>query len=127
MKEAELFDYIKLNYIPDLEKSKDQFSKWDCFSVSKNMRIELKCRSVHYNELMIEQPKYIYLLTKNVLYKENCFYINSTPKGIYSFDISKIKPTWIKDERMPATTEFEKTNKVEKVYALLNISEAKKI
>ena len=127
MKEADLFDYIKTNYLPDLNKSEDPFSKWDCYSVAKNMRIELKCRATHYKELMIEQPKYIYLLKKNVLDKENCYYINSTPKGIYSFDISKIKPVWIKDERMPATTEFEKTDRVQKVYALLNIDEAKKI
>lgn len=127
MKEADLFSYLKRNYVADLEKSEDQFSKWDCYSKEKNIRVELKCRSTHYNNLMIEKAKYIYLLKKNVLYGENCYYINYTPLGIYSFDISKIKPVWIQDERMPATTEFKNTDRAQKVYALLEISEAKKI
>jgi hypothetical protein len=54
-------------------------------------------------------------------------YINSTPNGIYVFDLSKITPSWITDNRMPKTTEFEQTDKVEKTYALISILEAKKI
>jgi hypothetical protein len=125
MNESELFDYIKMNYLNDLEQSADKFSRWDCYSKEKNTRIELKCRQTHYNDLMIEKDKFIYLLIRNKLYGEKCFYINSTPKGIYSFDISQIKPTWITDKRMPTTTEFANNDRKEKTYSLINIAIAK--
>ena len=125
MKEADLFAYIKTKYLNDLSNSEDQFSKWDCYSPDTNIRIELKCRQTHYNELMIEKEKFIYLLIRNKLYGEKCFYINSTPKGIYSFDISQIKPSWITDKRMPATTEFANNQRKEKTYSLINIAIAK--
>jgi len=125
MKEADLFAYIKTKYLNDLSKSEDQFSKWDCYSEDTNIRIELKCRQTHYNELMIEKEKFIYLLIRNKIYGEKCFYINSTPKGIYSFDISQIKPTWITDKRMPTTTEFANNQRKEKTYSLINIAIAK--
>jgi hypothetical protein len=54
-------------------------------------------------------------------------YINSTPNGIFVFDLSKITTSWITDNRMPKTTEFEQNDRVEKTYALISILEAKKI
>ena len=125
MKENDLFNYIKTNYLNDLEQSLDKFSRWDCYSQDRNTRIELKCRQTHYNELMIEKDKYIYLLIRNKLYGEKCFYVNSTPKGIYSFNILDIKPCWITDKRMPATTEFENNTRKQKTYTLININIAK--
>ena len=125
MKEKDLFNYIKTKYLDDLQESIDKFSRWDCYSPDTNIRIELKCRQTHYNELMIEKDKYIYLLIRNKLYGEKCFYVNSTPKGIYSFDILDIKPSWITDERMPATTEFENNTRKQKTYSLININQAK--
>ena len=125
MKEKDLFNYIKTNYLNDLQESIDKYSRWDCYSKDRNTRIELKCRQTHYNELIIEKDKYIYLLIRNKLYGEKCFYVNSTPKGIYSFDILDIKPSWVTDERMPATTEFENNTRKQKTYSLINISIAK--
>jgi hypothetical protein len=127
MRESDLFDYLKSNYFQDLEKSEIQFSKWDCYSSKYNSRIELKCRNKHYDYLMIERSKYYYLIKTYIEKDEIPLYINSTPKGIYSFDLRKITPKWITDSRMPKTTEFEIISKVEKTYSLLNISEAKKI
>ena len=127
MKENDLFDYLKSNYFQDLEKSEIQFSKWDCYSSKYNSRIELKCRNKHYDYLMIERSKYYYLIKTYIEKDEIPLYINSTPKGIYSFDLRKITPKWITDSRMPQTTEFEKNDRVEKIYALISILEAKKI
>ena len=39
--ERELFNYLK-QIIPDLRKSEDQFSSWDCSSKLFKARIELK-------------------------------------------------------------------------------------
>ena len=52
------------------------------------------------------------------------FYINSTPLGIFSFDLTEIdEPMWFVRE-MPATTEFENTDKIEKIVGFLDIEEA---
>jgi hypothetical protein len=122
--EDDLFQYIKTCYIPDLEKSKDPFCGYDCFSKQFKCLIELKCRRKHYNELLIEKHKYDKLL------KYNCklFYINSTPSGIYMFDINKISPEWTTEKKMPQKTDLHIFKKeITKVYGLLKISESKKI
>jgi hypothetical protein len=122
--EDDLFRYIKTCYIPDLEKSTDQFCGYDCFSKSFKCLIELKCRRKHYDKLMIEKYKYDTLLK----YKCKSFYINSTPSGVYLFNIHKIKPEWTKEKKMPHKTDFHIFRKeVDKEYGLLKISEAKKL
>ena len=124
MSESELFEYLK-KYWHDLEMSKDQYSKHDCFSQSTKTRIELKCRKKHYDDVMLERGKYNYLMIKHTLYQEIPLYVNYTPEGIYRFDLRKLKPKWIIDNRMPATTDFENKNKVEKEYCLISIYNSK--
>ena len=120
MQESDLFLYLR-KYWNDLEMSKDKYSKHDCFSESTKTRIELKCRKKHYNELMLERSKYIYLMVNHILHNEIPLYINSTPVGIYCFDLRGISPEWVINEKMPKSTEFENTNKVKKEYCLLSI------
>lgn len=127
MKESELFDFLKQNYIEDLTLSEDKFSRWDCTSERYKYRIELKCRNKHYNELLLEKDKYFAMINSYLDTNYRPLYINSTPNGIFVFDLSKITPSWITDNRMPKTTEFEQTDRVEKTYALISILEAKKI
>lgn len=122
--ENDLFQYIKTCYIPDLEKSADRYCGYDCFSKTFRCLIELKCRRSHYDELLIEKYKYDSMLK----YKCKLFYVNSTPSGIYLFDLNKINPVWTKEKKMPKTTDFNIFRKeVEKEYGLLKISEAKKL
>lgn len=119
MIEQELF-YIMKTIISDLEQT-EQFSYYDCYSEQYNMHIELKCRKTHYEDLLIEKIKY------DKLKKVKSRYINSTPIGIYSFDIQKIdEPRWWK-EFMPTTTEFTNHIKIEKIVGYININQAKKI
>ena len=127
MKEKELFDYLKEKYFKDLTFSEDQFSRWDCYSKTRKTRIELKCRNTHYSTLLIEKDKYFNLIKYYINNEDTPLYINSTPKGIYAFDLRKITPEWITDSRMPKTTEFEETQTIEKTYALLELKTAKKI
>ncbi len=51
-------------------------------------------------------------------------YINSTPRGIYAWDLYRIKePIW--EERiLPATTNFENRDQIRKVVGFLPITEA---
>jgi hypothetical protein len=127
MNEKTLFNYLKNKYWNDLELSTDKFSVYDCFSHSTKTRIELKCRKTHYKELMIEKSKYYYLVKKYIQLNEIPLYINSTPEGIFSFDLRTIDPVWITDKIMPKTTEHNTKTKIQKTYGLININQGKKI
>ena len=126
MQESDLFKFLK-KVIPDLEKSEDQFSRWDCVSHKFAYRIELKCRKTHYDKLMLERDKYFALILSYVETGYKPLYINSTPKGVYVFDLSELNPEWTTDTRMPKTTDFDNNNRVEKTYTMLEIKNAKKI
>lgn len=120
--EQELYSLLQKS-IPDLHKT-DEYHYSDCVSSSQGLIIELKCRRVHYDELIIEQSKYSKLISSN--YK-NVRYINSTPKGIYSFDLRQIEePNWI-SKHCKRTTDFSNNSYVAKQVGLLHISLSKDI
>lgn len=127
MNEQTLFNYLKKTYWNDLTQSKDEFSFYDCYSGSTKTRIELKCRRKHYPTLMIEREKYFKLIKGYIESNEIPLYINSTPEGIFAFDLRKIHPVWTTDKRMPKTTSFDQKTNVDKTYALINIEQGKKI
>jgi hypothetical protein len=123
LKEIELFDYLKTNLYPDLEKSIGIFDSFDCISKLAGHYIELKCRHTHYDTLLIEEMKYRKLITQAAERDLIPFYINSTPKGVFSFDLMDLaEPEWVK-HWMPATTEFARSNKISKLVGYLPIEE----
>lgn len=125
--ELVLFDFLKLNLYPDLERSPGIYDAFDCHSQKAGHFIELKCRQSHYSTLLIEQMKYRKLITQAYHRELLPFYINSTPLGIYSFDLTEIdEPEWFLHP-MPATTEFDNNEKVDKIVGYLNIEEAVKL
>jgi hypothetical protein len=127
LKEQELFDKLKETLYPDLEKSPGVYDAFDCISAKAGHYIELKCRYTHYNTLLIEEMKYKKLITQSAERDLLPFYINSTPQGIYSFDLMDIpEPVWV-THRMPATSEFSNRYKVDKLVGYLDISEAVKL
>jgi len=123
LKEIELFDYLKTNLYPDLEKSIGIFDSFDCISKLAGHYIELKCRNTHYDTLLIEEMKYRKLITQAAERDLIPFYINSTPEGVFSFDLMDLaEPEWVK-HWMPATTEFARSNKISKLVGYLPIEE----
>jgi hypothetical protein len=120
MNEQILFNLIK-SVIPDLEKT-DQFSYRDGYSPKYDLTIELKCRHKHYNTLLIEKIKWDKLIKCNKVY-----YINSTPIGIFLFDLHKVKEPEFYSREMPHTTEFEDTQKIPKLVGMLFIEDAEDI
>jgi hypothetical protein len=122
MNEQKLFQLLKSNLFPDL-KSTDEYNLTDAFSLQYSLTIELKCRHRHFDTLLIEKPKYEALIAKL-----NCRYINSTPNGVYSWDLHKVKePTWF-NHQMPASTQFEHYDKqVIKTVGYLHINDAKNL
>ena len=127
MKEEELFNHLKESLYPDLVKSPGIFDTYDCTSEKAAHYIELKCRQTHYETLLIEEIKYRKLITQAAERDLIPFYINSTPLGIYSFDLMDIpEPIWY-THTMPVSTEFENKDKVYKLVGYLDIEEAVKL
>ena len=127
MIEAELFEYLQENLYPDLIKSEGIYDSFDCISQQAGHYIELKCRHTHYPTLLIEEMKYRKLITQSAERDLIPFYINSTPLGIYSFDLMDIpEPEWV-IHWMPATSEFDNRSEIEKLVGYLDIEEAIKL
>lgn len=123
MKEAELFAYLQGSLYPDLVKSPGTYDTFDCSSVKAGHYIELKCRATHYDTLLVEETKYRKLITQAMESDLLPFYINSTPVGIYSFDLMDLPvPKWY-SHIMPVSTEFENRDKIYKLVGYLDINE----
>jgi hypothetical protein len=127
MNEQELFEFLKVEYLPDLTKSEGQYASFDCMSKDSNLYIELKCRHTHYEELLIEKSKYARLLgearEKNMI----PMYINSTPEGVWAFNLNEIDINWDFRDNLPVTTEFENNERVRKVIGYLPTRKGKQL
>jgi hypothetical protein len=127
MKEVDLFLFLLDTKYPDLQKSEGIYDSFDCISRDSAAYIELKCRNTHYPTLLIEEMKYRKLITQAAERDLVPFYINSTPEGVFSFDLMEVpEPEWV-THRMPATSEFANKSKVNKLVGYLDIEEAVKL
>jgi hypothetical protein len=124
MTEQQLFQFLKENYLPDLKMSEEPMSHWDCYSAKYSYDIELKCRRSHYEDLLIEKMKYDNLLERSKRFGTIPVYINSTPIGIYVFKLNEVDISW-ETKKMPATTDFTRKEKVDKVVGFLSLTQAK--
>ena len=122
-KEKDLFKYLIGCCYEDLVKAKKQMSRWDCYSPSTSHRIELKCRAAHYDTLLIEKKKYDAMIDKCNENLDIPMYINSTPKGVFKFNLYLVQPIW-EIQYHNKTTQFANTNKIPKEIAMLDINEA---
>lgn len=114
MNEAGLFNFLKEKFLPSLERSEDKYGSFDCFCRQKNVYIELKCRNTHYEKLLIEKVKYQRLMEDAKDRGMIPIYINSTPDGIWAFNLKNLEIDWFQKGNLPATTEFENNEKVSK-------------
>lgn len=128
MRELDLFNILRATHVIDLKKSEDQFSRFDCYSLKYKMDIELKCRNKHYDELLIEKDKYDALMQRSEKFGTTPMYINSTPEGIYVFNLHKIaQPKWEDKGGLPTTSHFSDRRKIVKTVGFLPIYLANKI
>ena len=116
--EKDLFDWFKNTRFSDIEQT-SRYSYTDAYIPSLNVYVEFKCRREHYDALLIEKAKW------NYLHKlPNCRYVNSTPRGIYSFNILSIpRPSWHM-RVLPRTTQFKDIDKIIKEVGYLHIRQA---
>ena len=126
--EETLFLRLKEVLIPDLEKASDEFSSFDCTSKLLNAHIELKCRHTHYSSLLIEKSKYDRLMEIANTNLMAPLYINSTPEGVWAFNLLKFDNiTWTEQDNLPATTEFDNKEKVTKAVGFLPIEDGDRL
>ena len=119
--EQDLFNWLKDNTYPDLVKSKNPLSRWDCYSPSKKHRIELKCRKKHYDTMLLEKKKYDAMILECEKHLDIPIYVNSTPKGIFIWSLLELKPKWEINYLNPATTQFANTQRIKKEVTYLTL------
>jgi hypothetical protein len=117
LREVELFEALKTVY-PDLTP----LSATDrADGITHDAYIEMKCRRTHYPTLLIEKKKWDYLAEIRARTGARTLYINSTPQGVYQFDLGAInEPEW-QLKALPDKTDFANSGKVEKLCGFLDI------
>lgn len=126
MNEEQFFTKLKV-IIPDLVKSENKFSSFDCTSEQLGAYIELKSRRTHYKTLLIEYSKYARLLEEASNKRLIPAYFNSTPKGAWGFNLLTIDIQFAEKANLPKTTDFEDTDKVTKIVGFLPIEKGFKL
>ena len=125
-KEKDLFEWLSTNHYKTLVNSKNPISRWDCYDIETQSRIELKCRRKHYDTLILEKGKYDALILESSKNLDIPIYINSTPDGVYLFNLNEIDIKWF-TKSLPATTEFKKRIWVKKEITELQVIKAIKL
>jgi len=101
MKLKDFYLLLKKHFIPDLEKTGRELDKSEYSSERRGARYELKVRRATYNTYLIEKEKYDDLMNSD----GRVYFINHTPKGIYSWNLRKTsEPDWV-IELHPNTTD----------------------
>lgn len=111
--EQELFEWLSQSVYSDLLICKNPISRWDCYSPGRKHRIELKCREKHYPDLLVEKKKYDAVVAECNKHGDVPVYINSTPSGIYAFDMREHDGIW-EIRNMPKTTHFSNKSFIQK-------------
>ena len=71
-KEKDLFEWLSNNHYKTLVNSKNPISRWDCYDIETQSRIELKCRRKHYSTLILEKKKFDALILESNKAKMVC-------------------------------------------------------
>ena len=92
--------------------------------ITHDAYIELKCRRTHYDHLLIEKKKWDYLADIRARTGARTLYINSTPYGVYQFDLGAINaPEWV-SRPLPDKTDFANRGTILKECGFLPIQHA---
>jgi len=114
---VELFEALKSVY-PDLTPVSPT-DRHD--GITNDAYIEMKCRRTHYPTLLIEKKKWDYLAKIRARTGARTLYINSTPQGVYQFDLGAInEPEW-QLKALPDKTDYANKGLVEKLCGFLDL------
>lgn len=120
LREAELFEALRAVY-PDLTP----LSATDrADGITNDAYIEMKCRRTHYPTLLIEKKKWDYLADIRARTGARTLYINSTPQGVYQFDLGALdEPQWAL-KALPDKTDFANKGTVQKLCGFLKLEDS---
>jgi len=122
LNEKELFNLLKHNMYDDLHQvTNDEYSANDAVSESFGIYVELKCRRTHYDQLMIEKLKFDRLKHEADMTGMIPYYICSTPRGIWGFNLDILPIQWEDRDDLPATTDFDNNERVTKTVGYLSV------
>jgi hypothetical protein len=124
--EADLFYYLKANWLPDLNFTVDHYDRIDAVTKDYEMVLELKCRRAHYSQMIIEKDKYDALISKAKQLNYDAAYVNSTPLGIYLWNITGRELQWSK-AILPAKSFGQTLTFTNKIISYLPIDDAVEI
>ena len=119
--EQQLYEFVKDNFINDLQPSETSTSRYDCFSERYQMDIELKRRRKHYEGLIIEKGKYDALMKRCEIHGTTPVYINSTPEGVWGFYLEHFDLVW-EYRDLPKQTDFSDRQTISKEISYLEVS-----
>ena len=109
-----------------LDEPEDQFSPFD-FECKKYI-IEVKCRSQVWDPWFIEKIKYDSNMEISQSKDKDFIFLTEVDKTVYLYNISKLTKQGRKFEwttkLLPNSTEFTKTDKIEKLVSYLYVREA---
>jgi hypothetical protein len=71
--------------------------------------------------MLLEKKKYDSMLSECEKHLDIPIYINSTPRGIYFWNLLQVKPIWETNSKNPASTHFSTRHKVSKEVSYLYI------
>lgn len=121
--EQQLYAHMceRYNGLVDLNKE-NPMSPIDWYYPHEDIWIEGKCRNVHRNGMFIQKDKY-----EELMKKERCYYVNSTPEGIFLFNLKEMEePVW-REQNMEQSQQFKSIGRVPKLVAELPVSKAYQI
>ena len=120
MIESQLRQLFKETIAPDLIKL-EEYDHTDAYSAKFNSNIEFKCLTKHHPRIMLEKAKY-----DEMIGLSNPRYVVSTPKGIWSFALDKLKNIeWIELQVHHSTYYHRETEYANKECTFLPLGWAK--
>lgn len=118
--EEQLYAHMCARYtgLVDLNKE-NKMSPIDWYYPEEDIWMEGKCRNIHRNGMFIQFDKY-----QELIKKEKCYYVNSTPEGIFLFNLKEMEePVW-REQNMEQSQQFKSSGRVPKLVAELPVSKA---
>ncbi len=123
-KEIAIINFLNEIFGWELSHTGMDYEYYDAIGYTKKRNgciMEMKFRTKHYEDMMLEKKKYERLMQSSFLKYEHKFYLVQDPTGIYIFWLNEIDINVLSTEDMscPPTTYFTESPKINKEVYLL--------
>lgn len=123
-KEIAIINFLNEIYDWNLSHTGMDYEHYDAIGYTRKGSgciMEMKFRTTHYEDMMLEKKKYQWLMETSFPKYEHKFYLVQDPTGIYIFWLNDIDINVLTTEDMncPPTTYFTESSKINKEVYLL--------